>query len=101
MITFYCGQCGLSLQDFYKSSWEYLACIGNGYGEKQKDEWRRTREVVAMIYNVNAKHKKKSSELIPLQGERKMTQVNMTEQDAKRLIEFYENAKRAKSKHNG
>lgn len=38
----------------------------NGHYEREKDEWRRTREIVAIVFNANSKHKKKSKDLMPI-----------------------------------
>lgn len=60
---------GLTPVEFWNLSWWEWDCIANAYNEKEENEWRRVRQVVTMLYNVNVTKRsqlKKPEEIMPL-----------------------------------
>lgn len=41
----------------------------DGYNRRELNEWRRTRKLYTLLFNVNVKHPKKERQLMPLPGE--------------------------------
>jgi len=77
-----------------QSSWQYLDAILKGYKAKDIEQWERTREIVAMIYNKNNKRPKKAKDLIKLPTDiaapTPETQTKrLTAQQFKELAEMY------------
>jgi hypothetical protein len=93
LVTLFCGQCGMSLEDFYSSTWQYLRCISTGFYNKDVDRWRHTREILAMIFNKNNKRPKKSSQLIKLPTDTNGTTAKkMTPEEYKAMNELIKNS---------
>lgn len=55
--------------EFWNMTWQEFYYQVSGYYEREKDEWRKFREVVTMIYNSVASQKKSSQQLMPIDGE--------------------------------
>jgi len=53
-------------------------------------KWRQTREIVAMVYNTNAKRSKKSTELMPLSIDKPIIFKKLTVMTATEFKKFME-----------
>lgn len=61
-----------------------------GYAAKEDSEWRRTRQLITMIYNCNVtkkQHIKKPEQIMPLYSD-KINQVIITPEEKERRLIF-------------
>lgn len=59
----------MSVTEFWNLSWWECDCMLHAHQTKEELEWRRTRQILSMIYNVNVTkkhHLKKPEEILPL-----------------------------------
>jgi DNA-binding ferritin-like protein (Dps family) len=65
------GQLNLSMRDFELLSLREWSWLSRGYEERQKEQWRHTREILAFIHNstMGVKKKLKGKELYPFADE--------------------------------
>lgn len=65
-------EAGLSPSEFWGATWDDVWCFIDAYHRRELNEWKRTREVITMIYNTAQGRKgraKTSKELMPMPDE--------------------------------
>lgn len=73
ILSFAYGELRLSPSEFWELTWYEFDLFSEGYLRREDNEWRHTREIMAMIYNtsgIKRSQRKKGSQLIPLDSDK-------------------------------
>lgn len=89
MLWVQSSRVGLSYADFWKMTPNEWSAWMEGYMLREEDEWRRTRSLYSLIYNVNVdrRHQLKPEELMPLPGDKQTEQQGESGVKAKYLTD--------------
>jgi len=55
--------------EYYDLTLNELTAMLAGYNERWEEEWRHTRAIYTLLYNINSKNPKREIELMPLPSE--------------------------------
>ena len=67
-------EAGLTPSEFWNATWDDVWAVIDGYNARELNAWKRTRELITMVYNTAQGRKgkpKKSTELMPFPDELK------------------------------
>lgn len=67
-------EAGLTPTEFWNATWDDVWATIDGYNARELNAWKRTREIITMIYNTAQGRKgkaKKSTELMPFPDDMK------------------------------